>query len=380
MLRRQVTWGVLLGMLAGGILLVVLNERWESRTPEWVMLSDCDGPIRELVIQYVADSDPVVGPVYRDFLPQLPSDVTVHVLCPAQADFDALAATVGPTGCRLSPVIAGHPVTAWCRDRWIALAGADDRVRLLAGPMENGAVVWPARAGDARTSDDLAERLPLLAAERAEVLFEGGDFVADAETVFVAPGLARRNVEVTLAGHRDLVLALSQILGRRVVLLDEAPDYHAGMFMMLAGGRTAVVGDVAEGQRLLNLHATPPEGEPLPLCDGSADFSPAAREQFDAVVRRLVAEGYHVVRTPVVMGRDCRTFFTYVNVIIDERHGVRTVYLPVYRGQDEMNAAAIAAWRSLGYQVRPVDCTSAYARFGTLRCLVNVLRRGRAPS
>jgi hypothetical protein len=29
----------------------------------------------------------------------------------------------------------------------------------------------------------------------------------------------------------------------------------------------------------------------------------------------------------------------------------------------------------LGFEVRPVDCTSAYAHFGTLHCLVNVLRR-----
>jgi len=51
------------------------------------------------------------------------------------------------------------------------------------------------------------------------------------------------------------------------------------------------------------------------------------------------------------------------------------VYMPVYRAADEMNRAAQKVWESLGCEVRPVDCTAAMPHFGSLGCLVNVLRR-----
>jgi hypothetical protein len=49
--------------------------------------------------------------------------------------------------------------------------------------------------------------------------------------------------------------------------------------------------------------------------------------------------------------------------------------MPVYRGCEAMNSAAEAVWAKLGYEVRPVDCTSTYRLFGNLHCLVNVLER-----
>jgi len=52
--------------------------------------------------------------------------------------------------------------------------------------------------------------------------------------------------------------------------------------------------------------------------------------------------------------------------------------MPVYRGTDALNAAGTAVWRSLGYRVCPVDCTETCVHFGSLRCLVNVLRRSPA--
>jgi hypothetical protein len=39
------------------------------------------------------------------------------------------------------------------------------------------------------------------------------------------------------------------------------------------------------------------------------------------------------------------------------------------------SAAARKVWESLGYEIRPVDCTTAYRHFGCLHCLVNVLHR-----
>jgi len=78
---------------------------------------------------------------------------------------------------------------------------------------------------------------------------------------------------------------------------------------------------------------------------------------------------------PIVPGRDGRTYLTYLNVIVDQRGDKRTVYMSTYRGFDALNAEASRIWQEAGCEVRPVDCTSSYRRFGSLRCLVNVLRR-----
>ena len=88
------------------------------------------------------------------------------------------------------------------------------------------------------------------------------------------------------------------------------------------------------------------------------------------------AAGYRVVRIPVVPGEDGRTYLTYVNAILDQRDGQPIVYMPVFAGVNALNRAAAAVWRSLGYEVRPVSCDACYRHFGTLHCLVNVLRRG----
>jgi hypothetical protein len=163
-------------------------------------------------------------------------------------------------------------------------------------------------------------------------------------------------------------------LKRRVVLLDGAPDHHAAMFMMLTGRRTAIVGDPVEGRRLwATLDAAARESLALP---GGPDFSDATTARFEAVVRRCREAGYRVVRIPTVVASDGRTYLTYVNVLIDVRGGSPTVYMPVYRGAAELNQRAAATWGSLGYQVEPVDCTDCFRHYGTLHCLVNVLRRG----
>jgi hypothetical protein len=60
---------------------------------------------------------------------------------------------------------------------------------------------------------------------------------------------------------------------------------------------------------------------------------------------------------------------------MDQQGPRRIVYLPQYRGVDAMNAAARNLWQSLGYEVRPVDCTATYRHFGCLHCLVNILKR-----
>ncbi|MCY2929766.1 MAG: hypothetical protein NTV86_09790 [Planctomycetota bacterium] len=341
--------------------------------PTGAVLSECDGPLSELVIQYIPEAAATVAPIYKQFLAYLPPDVTVHVVCPDRAAYDDLRSRVGATACTLSPVLTGHPITAWARDRWVALAPADARspTTLLHPRGEDNASAWPQRAGDQRVADDIARALaPRVAARKSPLYFDGGDFAADSATVFATVDVALRNIQHTVKSRCELTDSLARTLHRAVVLFEKAPSHHAGMYLMPIGHRTILVADPSLGLRALG-------GQPLPagVLPCGADFSPQTQSLFDAVADRCTAEGYKVLRLPVIPGLDGRTYLTYVNVLLDDRPGRRTVYMPTYRGVEPLNASAAAIWRSAGFDVRPVDCTGAYIHFGSLQCLVNVLRR-----
>ena len=313
-------------------------------------------------------------PPYRDFLGWLDDDVIVDVVVPNQAAFDALVAGVGAVKCKLRPILVDHAMTVWSRDRWLALAPApgSNAVTLWSPRGEASAEDWPEREGDEQIGVDIARALaPAVQARRSALYFDGGDFLADNDTVFVMPRVLKRNIQITVRNRAELLEAFTAALKRKVVLLDEAPDHHAGMFMASVGHKVMLVGDPGLGRRYFP--ASSAEGRTL-LPDG-ADFTPETQHLFDAVATESEAAGYRVVRMPVVPDRDGRTFLTYVNSIIDQRDGKQIVYLPYYRGAEALNRAAQQVWESLGYTVRAVDCTSTYRYFGALHCLVNVLRR-----
>jgi len=369
---------VRLGMLLGLLFSAMVILAWGGKTPmnppargprHGPILSDCDGRIQELVIHYVPLASAIVETVYREFLRELPEDVTVHVACPDRAAFEDLRTRINPVRCRLNPVFTGHPMTCWSRDRWLAMAPErpGQPILLLSPKDESGASVWSERKGDARIGKDLAVTMDGVASHRSVLSFDGGDFVADAHAVFVTPRVLARNPGVTVRADSDLERQIATILKRKIILLPEAPEHHAGMFMMLAGNRRAIVGDpsMARGMQ------TPLE---------NPDFSDATQRLFDAVAECCAANGYDVVRIPVVPGQDGRTYMTSLNVILDQRDSERIVYMPVYRQAESLNRAASAIWQGLGYEVRTVDCTDAYPHFGSLRCLVNVLRRADATS
>jgi len=385
MLRWQTVVGVALGILAGAFALAIIGGGGGTRAtvpPSGAILSECDGRLGELVIHYEPSAKGAVIPVYRAFLSALDSDVSVHVVCPSQAAFNELRSEVGDVRCQLAAMVVNHLLTTWSRDRWVALAPASEgaATTLLSPRGEAADVIWPARAGDERVGNDLAAALePALRARRSELYFDGGDFLADGENVFVVSRVLPRNIQHTTATREELLRILAGELKRRVVLLDEAPDHHAGMFMAAAGGRRMLVGDPGLGGQCVSPADAGDPNNPVAggFMDlpGGADFTPETQRRFDAVAAQCAAEGYQVTRLPTVIARDGRTYLTYTNVLIEHHDRQRIVYLPFYQGVERLNAAARAVWENLGFEVRPIDCTSVYRHFGCLHCLVNVLKR-----
>lgn len=381
MFRWQTIVGVIIGLVAGGGILALTGGPGRGPLPSGPILSECDGHLCELVLHYEPSAKAIVVPVYRDFLGALGSDVQVHIVCPNRAAFEDFVATVGPVGCRVSPILAGHPITTWSRDRWVALAPAavGGATTLWSPRGEAGDEIWPARAGDERVGQDIAVALaPAILARRSGLFFDGGDFLADGDTVFVVPRVLQRNIQHTAGSREEFLGILSQALKRRVILLDEAPDHHAGMFMASVGNRSMLVGDPSLARDLFATEmarARQPATNEFMGLPGGPDFTPQTQNLFDAVATQCESASYRVIRIPVVPARDGRTYLTYVNVLMDQQGNRRVVYLPFYRGVEPLNAAARKVWENLGYGIRLVDCTSAYRHFGCLHCLVNVLCR-----
>jgi hypothetical protein len=382
----------LLGVLLGGVLATVVFVAAGLHAPPepgglgdaGPVLPDCEGAVRTIVIHYVPDARDIVRDAYRDLLCRLPADVVVRVVCPDRRDFADLRAFAGPVRCALQPVVAGHPMTCWSRDRWLALPPRDrsGRTLLLLPRGEVAAEAWPARAGDGRIGFDLASSCPKrLRAERSRLYFDGGDFAADAHSVFVAGSVLERNIQRTVEDPERFVREMSRVLSRKVVLLRNAPDHHVGMYMMPIGGRRVLVGDPRIARMLLSGRQQDAAAvRSMLAAAGGWDAGCETQRRFDAVAACCREAGYAVHRIPVVPAADGRTYLTYCNVLLDERDGTRTVYMPVYRGAGILNRAAAAAWRKEGYTVRRVDCTRVYRHGGSLRCLVNVLERGVGPA
>src|SRR5256885_13888283 len=119
MLRFPHIFGILIGLTCATLLLSSISGRQSSRPVTGAMMSECDGALREIVIQYTSGAQNVV-PVYRDFLPLLASDVSVDVVVPNASSFDELRSALPAVSCRLRPTVAAHPTTAWSPGRWVA--------------------------------------------------------------------------------------------------------------------------------------------------------------------------------------------------------------------------------------------------------------------
>jgi hypothetical protein len=381
MLRWQTVLGVILGLLTASAVLSLTGNTLKRRPESGPILSECDGRLRELVVQYEPSAKPMVAAVYRDFLGALEADVTVYVVCPNATAYEDFLSLAGTAKCALSPIITHHPITTWSRDRWVALAPGSlkDPTTLWMPRGEAAEKIWPARAGDEQVGHDIASALgAAVFARRSSLYFDGGDFLADSKSVFVVPRVLQRNIQHTVRSREEFLRTLMAELKRKVVLLTESPDHHAGMFMASVGHNIMLVGDPCLGKECVPTEFLPgntSQGGCFMNLPGGPDFTPGTQHLFDAVASQCAAAGYQVVRIPTIPARDGRTYLTFLNAIIDRSAEKRIVYLPFYRGAEALNAAAGKVWTDLGFEIRPVDCTEVFPNFGCLHCLVNILRR-----
>ncbi len=366
------------GWILGFGVILLLTATWRPQpglreSPER-LLSDCDGTLQELVVHWTPEATSVAVPAWRDLFRALPASVTVHVACPDMAAFDALRRHLGQVAPILVAHPLGHPLTCWSRDRWLALADPAGTVALVLPEQEDAAAAWPGRAGDGAAGGELAQRMRGVTAGKRGWQFDGGDVVADERTAFVTERMLRRNLGKMGATPAEVADRLGALLRRRVVWLMDGPDHHACMVMMVAGQGRVVVGDPSLAVKILGDRVHAPDLVPC-----GDDFTAATQARFDAVARACADAGYAVIRIPLVPGHDGRAFLAWVNGMIDVRDDTVTYFMPSFpHAPMELESAAMEVWKKLGFRVIKADCDGAFTHGGSLRCLVNVLRRTRS--
>jgi hypothetical protein len=236
---------------------------------------------------------------------------------------------------------------------------------------------------DWKTPAAIAEALPRRFQSFTVPLdFDAGDFAVAGDRVIVDVNLFAKNRGRAIESPRQLAEGLSRMLSREVVTLGSAegdvPRHHLSMYLAPLDGNVVLVGDPSAGLVLVGAGYRPGEHNPDSGASLVPDSSPETQRRFDRAAEDLAAAGFKVVRIPTVAFDD-KTYFAYTNGVFETRAGHRIAYVPVY-GMPRLDEAALAVYRGLGWEVRPVAARAAFPFHGTLGCLVNVLGRGPATS
>jgi hypothetical protein len=331
------------------------------------------GQLDAILIQYAPETATLTRPLYAQLLRALPRTTAVHVACATATDCADLAAALAAAGVpqldRLRPVVVGAAITTWSRDRFAAKRGPDGRLEILAPPRTP--TPFEPRAGDGVVPFALGRTVGA-PTRTAGFAFEGGDLASTARHLFVDVNLLARQQAFRPVDRAALLAALAAEFSQEIVMLGahegDVPQHHIMMYLAPVGGRRVIVGDPAWGLRLLDADAAA-------RATVAADRTPTAAARFEHAARELASRGFEVGRAPVVVLEGGGAYVTYTNALFFDDAGRRVVALPSY-GLPALDRAAQELYRSLGFEVRPVDVAAVYRHNGSLGCLVNVLARG----
>lgn len=343
------------------------------------------GALQRIAIHYAPAFDAVALPVWQRLLPALPPRLAVDVVVATREDFARFAAMLRDWGVvapdRFRPVVTGGPVTTWARDR-LAAVETPAGPRLLAPPRT--AAPFAGRQGDAQAPAALAHAMGSEPSV-AEFVFEGGDLVSTPRWLFADINLVARNLGRVSGGRAAIEAALRAHFSQRLIWLGaeagELPEHHIMMYMVPLGDAadTVVVGDLRAGLALRAAGrgaGAGAAGDADTGGDGPAlvDDVDTWAARFDRAAELLRAQGFKVVRMPVLVLAGGGSYVTYTNALFDHDAAGPVVYLPTY-GMPALDQAAARIYRGLGLRVLPIDVSSIYQLEGSLGCLVSVLAR-----
>jgi hypothetical protein len=372
---------IALGPIAAALVLLAADAAGLTPRPRserfHLVAEDASAPLTRIAIHYAPAADALAMPVWLQLFSTLPETVRVDVAVAQPPDFERFRSQLARAGVghleRFHPVVVGREITTWSRDRFASLVGKRGQGGVLASPRIETA--FGGRRGDMESPAAFSRQGFGVDPRTARVVFEGGDLAASADTLFVGAEILRRSHGRGRADRASVDAELRRHFGQRIVWLGDAPDevpaHHVMMYMVPIDDHTVLVGDPGAGAALA---AADPVGARL---DVDGDLAGHQR-RFDRVAEILAAEGFSVIRMPVVVLAGAGAYVTYTNGLFDRapaQAGQRIVYLPTY-GVPSLDDAAARQYRDLGFEVRRIDVSGIYHLNGSLGCLVNVMARG----
>ncbi len=335
------------------------------------MVADNGGGFEQLVMHFDPRAMAEVGPTYQDLFQSFPSSTEIDIVVEKAEDFDTFHTLLRTWNIerpeRFHPIVIGKQITTWSRDRYTLMRRGDERYLLSPPRPVDGHI---ARQNDWWAPFAVAKAHEEVDVEVADLIFEGGDFVATKSYVFATALLRRRNEGGELYDERATRKWIERHAGKKVILLGEnisqIPEHHIGMFVTPIDDTTILVGDPDLGLSLL-----PKDAElPFPVARDKATL-----DRFRYVATRLEELGFTIVRMPLVPLSDGLTYITYNNALLERRRdGKLHAYVPQF-GMDELDRKGRRAYEEQGIVVHPINVQRIYRHNGTVRCLVNVLKR-----
>ncbi len=382
--------------LAALALWTALEKDRAAAPPTAAAVSEFEGPLHTVWLQYASDAEAITGRAQSDFVRGLGLGTRVAFTVGGPQEAVALRQWLATErldqalAARLTVVQARGPLTPWTRDRAVFVRHGDD-LRLLVPPAPDPQ--WERRANDWNAVPLLAAAVGRAKAIELPLQFDGGDLLLLDDAVVFGANLWAKNAARGYATPAELGKALTAWLGRPAIALGDrdgdVPPYHIAMYLAPLGRKTALVGDPARAKVVTGPRFVPGD---LSADDGSvlvADDATATQAQFDRAAADLTRQGWRVERAPVV-AFDSRTYITWTNAVAETGRAGKRVFLPSYASADPAHAQtpatvalrrldqlSAATWTRHGYAVVPVRVAGVWPHHGTIGCLVAVLRRGR---
>jgi hypothetical protein len=336
--------GFALAVLGGWLLL----QAARPRPPH--ALCESGAGIATVEIQYTTNAAALTWPVLSAFFDQLDPKVEVIAACGNEADEAALR-RVWKWPQALQTVTLNAAITGWSKDRF--LVTGEKPARLLCPRPDPNPI--PGRNNDPLVASALAKRWPgRFVVDYQPLAFDAGDILCTDTTAIFSDSLAAKN-----GRPPDLDRQVAQMTGLKPLWLRGVPDHHIGMFAAPLDDRTVVVGDPDLGLSL---------SKPQEALTSSADLQP-----FRNAISEFEKAGFKVVKAPILVFAP-KVYATYTNAVLEHQGSRKIVYMPVY-GIPRLDEAGAAAYRSQGWEVKPIPVGSVYRLRGTIGCLVNVLQR-----
>jgi len=345
------------------------------------VLPDSDGTIAEILIHYDGTFGDDLDVVFRDLFGALPADVATTVISRSREStlrfLDDLGAIVLKGNRDVTVLDLSMPISIWARDRVIARQDPLFKDPISPFTPQRASYYDECKDNELVVGDLLALVRITGPGAKGHLRLEGGNVVANRRHVFLGSNVVDENSDLADADevHRDLL----DYIGRDYVLVGDAvgavPWVHIDMYLTPISDSLVLVSSVELGETLAELHCgdgEPPNDSDIPVPQSCpADmFEQQLNEVADAV-RKL---GYKVIRLPALADPMAGWMITYNNVLMEERHGKRIVYMPTYH-VPALDDSAAEVYEQLGFEVHTVDVSGVYQSGGALRCMVNVVRR-----